>query len=169
MITIGSVKIDDDGVLGGLWAVTEMELEENKGSGENIRITEYKVMFTEWAPNPIAYIVGSGYPHASSPYGRYEKQWKFKKIYLGDVGYGKMMATIGLIGLIFFIVLFIRCFKSKIVLRCRFAKMYMIYLIPAHIGAAFYCSQDGQIAISICVYAIMIGNKEWKVQRRKLC
>lgn len=158
--TLPSIEIDDNGILGGLWTVTQMELEENKGSGENIRITEYKVLFSEWAPNPIAYVLGSGYPHISSPYGKYEKRWKQqKKVYLGDVGYGKMMATLGIVGLVLFIILFYKCSIAKIDIASRYSKMYMIYLIPAHIGAAWYCSFDGQIAIAISVYTIMMGSR----------
>ncbi len=155
----------DDGVLGSMLLASQLEAENSEMKGENIRITEYRVCFKEWAPNPFAFVLGCGHPHVTSSYGKYETQWKARGIYLGDVGYGKIIVTTGLVGLLMFSILFYNCFRARVHKDVRFAQMYMIYLIPAHIACAWYCTPDGQIALAIGVYAIMTGKNNRNLKR----
>jgi len=143
---------NSDTVIGKLIELTEHQQDLNNNSREDIRIVEYRYFFSKYSKNLITDIIGNGYPHSETAFGkRYQSINDRLDLYLSDVGYAKIFADTGLFGLILYILLFISCIRAKIPKEIEYAKLFIIYMIPANIAAAFY---TGCIGISVCCYLI---------------
>ena len=159
---IGSVNIhfSDDSVFGSLINLTNTQIENNQNSGnEDIRVTEYKYFFGEWAPNLITKVLGNGMPHSDSSYGHYYTNLQSEGLYLSDVGYPSMFVLLGLFGLILYLWLFIKCTMEKLPKELSYVNMFMGFMIPANIAASWYMGADTQLAMSICAYIIYTYHK----------
>ena len=151
------MEIDDNSVVGSLINTSEEQYERQKGGREDIRITEYRYMFTEHNRNLATNLLGSGYPNANSPYGKYVKRLNsMRMIYFTDVGYGDMYATTGLIGVLLHFLLYFKCLKVPLPQHLHYVKLFVLFLIVSNLTSDFYARVDGQIAMSVCVY-IMIA------------
>ncbi len=155
--TLGNnIKLSDNSILGSLTLLTEMEVEENR-TDENIRITDYKYFFGEYSKNIVTSIIGNGVPHSDSSYGHfYENLKEYDKMYLVDVGYAMMYAVTGVFGLVLFLLLFFKSALTKVPDELSYARMFMIYFIPANIAAAWYSRADWQLCMTICIYILMV-------------
>ena len=81
-------------------------------------------------------------------------------LFLSDVGYARMFADVGLIGLILYILLFYRGMRAKLPQELEYVPLFFAFLIPANIAASWYATPDCQIAMSIGAYLIVAyGNK----------
>lgn len=148
-----NIKFSEDSIIGSMIEMTENQLENNQKKEEDIRITQYRYMFTQWSPNVAADIIGNGMPHGDSTYGSfYYNLIRQHRIILADIGYGCMFVVTGWIGLILYLILFIRCCFTRIPEELMYAKMFMLFMIPANIAADWYAKADGQIAMCISVY-----------------
>lgn len=153
---IGSSQIEfsDDSVIGSLINISNQEANGQLYAGENPRITEYKYFFSKWSPNIITDIFGTGVP-CGGAYGNYEEMLKWKhKLYLSDVGYGMMFAENGVLGLLLYLWLFIKCVFAKVPKNLRYVTLFMGAMLPMNIAAAWYARADTQVCIAICVYLI---------------
>lgn len=131
------------------------QAEENESGEENIRITAYKYFFSDFSPNIITNLFGNSFPHSESHYGRVEEKLKSQGLFLSDVGYAEIYVTLGIIGLVLYILLFIICSFAKLPSELLYAKLYMIFMALYTIASNYYTMIDGQITIAICVYIIM--------------
>ena len=158
----GNLKLSDESVIGSLINVSQEQIEKNKSGDEDIRITEYKYLFTEWSKNLVTDIIGNGVPHSNSQYGNFNTRLcKEQGIYYSDVGYAAMYVIQGWIGLFLYIFLFIKTVRLQMPVDLDYARMFMAYMIPANIAADWYAKPDCQIALCICVYLIMLyGRKQ---------
>lgn len=148
-----NIKMDSDTILGSLIALTEEELDNNNQGEENIRITEYRYFFTEWSPNIMADIVGNGLPHWKTSYGNYEGKLATQKgFFLADIGYGRMKVVTGYIGLVLWLILFVRCCFVRMPEHLMYAWMFMMFFLPANVMASWYATADFQFAMCISVY-----------------
>lgn len=152
-----NVEISDDSLIGSMMNLTKEQMQSNTSKGdENIRITEYKYFFCEWSKNIITTIIGNGMPHSSSQYGQmYNELTEQKRLFLSDVGYAEMFVVLGLWGLFLYLFLFFKSIRFQMPADLDYARMFMLFLIPANIAADWYAKPDGQIALCICVYLIM--------------
>lgn len=151
-----NIKMDSDTILGALIALTEEELDNDQGE-ENIRITEYRYFFTEWSPNIMADIVGNGVPHWKTSYGNYEGKLATQKgLFLADIGYGRMKVVTGYIGLVLWLILFVRCCFVRMPEHLMYAWMFMIFFLPANAMASWYATSDFQLAMCISVYLMTL-------------
>lgn len=150
------LKFSDDSIIGAMINLTENQA-ENQASGEdNIRIEEYRYMFTEHNKNLATNLLGSGNAHGRSAYGRsVERLNNMRRIYFSDVGYGDMYAHTGLIGLLLYIILYYKCLKVPLPQHLHYIKMFVLFLIFQNIASNGYQKVDGQIAMSICVYVML--------------
>lgn len=156
---IGSANIEfsNDSIIGSMLNITNEEMNGELYSGENPRITEYKYFFTKWSKNAITDVFGNGVPDSSTGYGRYEQRlWYTDHIYLSDTGYPTMYVYVGLIGLILYIVLFIRAVLQKMPKEISYVKMFMLFMIPANFAADWFEKPDGQLCLILCIYLIYI-------------
>lgn len=131
------------------------QAEENESGEENIRITAYKYFFSDFSPNIITNLFGNSFPHSESHYGRVEEKLKSQGLFLSDVGYAEIYVTLGIIGLVLYILLFIICSFAKLPSELLYSKLYMIFMALYTIASNYYSMIDGQITIAICVYIIM--------------
>lgn len=160
---INNVEISDDSLVGSMINVTKAQIDSNKGGNEDIRITEYKYFFGEWSKNIVTDIIGNGMPHANSPYGRMNTRlMEQQRLFLSDVGYAKMFVIQGLLGLCLYLFLFFMSVRLQMPADLDYARMFMAFTIPANIGASWYATADGQIALCICVYLIMLYGRKQK-------
>lgn len=148
-----NIKINPDSILGSLIDLTEKDMKDNSQGEENIRITQYRYFFTEWSPNIIADIVGNGAPHWESSYGKfYGKLNTQKGFFLDDIGYGRMKVVTGYIGLVLWLILFIRCCFVKMPEHLMYAWMFMVFFLLSNAMASWYAFADFQLAMCISVY-----------------
>ncbi|WP_321479829.1 hypothetical protein [uncultured Bacteroides sp.] len=154
-VTPQIIKINDDSVLGKLIALSENQAENQRNGDENIRVQEYKFFFADYSKNMLTNILGNGVAHSESSYGHYlEHVQDMKRYFLSDVGYAKMFVINGLLGLFLYFLLFVKILFQSISENNMFAKLFMIYMIPANIAADWYAKPDGIIIICICVYVL---------------
>lgn len=155
---VGSnIKLQQDSVIGSMIELTQQQINDNSNGDENIRISEYRYFFTEWPSNILTRLIGNGYPHADSAYGNYYSNLQQKQRYfLSDVGYAQMYVVTGLIGLMLYICLFIKCLFRRMPEDLAYTKMFMLFLLPANIAANWYAKTDCQISMCIAVYLIAI-------------
>ena len=130
--------------------------------GENPRITEYRYFFNDWSKNIITSIFGNGVPHGLTSYGVYEENLKRKGLFLSDVGYPSMYVYVGIIGLLLYIILFVKCTFQKLPKELFYVNMFMGFMIPANLAASWYNVPDTQLAICICTYLIYAYRKNPK-------
>lgn len=157
-----NLKLSDESVVGNMINVSQDQIEKNNSGDEDIRITEYRYLFTEWSKNLVTDIIGNGVPHGNSQYGKYNTRLcKEQGIYYSDVGYASMYIIQGWIGLFLYLFLFFKTVHLQMPIDLDYARMFMAYMIPANIAAAWYSTPDCQIALCICVYLIMLyGRKQ---------
>lgn len=157
-----NLKFDDENVVGSLINVSQDQFEKNSNGDEDIRITEYRYLFTEWSKNLVTDIIGNGVPHGNSQYGKYNARLcKEQGIYYTDVGYAAMYVIQGWIGLFLYLFLFFKTVRMQMPVDLDYVRMFMAYMIPANIAADWYAKPDCQIALCICVYLIMLyGRKQ---------
>ena len=162
---IGNIKLSEDSILGSMVALTIKQNKENQYiNEEDIRITEYKYFMGDFSKNIITDIIGNGMPHFDSSYGKsYWIRDHEKGLYLSDVGYAKMYAVNGLIGLCLYLFLFIYSLRKRIPKQLAYCKLVILFMMPANIAASWYSTVDGQIAVSICIYLIMV----YSIKKRK--
>ena len=155
---IGNIKLSEDSILGSMVALTIKQNKENQYiNEEDIRITEYKYFMGDFSKNIITDIIGNGMPHFDSSYGKsYWIRDQEKGLYLSDVGYAKMYAVNGLIGLCLYLFLFIYSLRKRIPKQLAYCKLFILFMIPANIAASWYSTVDGQIAVSICIYLMYL-------------
>ena len=149
------IEVSSDSILGSLINLTETQMENNQYGEKDIRLVEYEYFFTQWSRNIITDIIGNGIPHSSSSYGRMQTHLQDSYgLYLSDVGYARIYVTIGLVGLVLYLTLFIKCCLAKLPENLMYAKLFMLYLMLSNIASSPYWQPDGQIAMSISVYLI---------------
>ena len=155
-------------VLKALTELTESQIIDNR-TEENVRIKEYKYFFTDYSQNTLSKIIGNGYPHLESKFGkRYKKIQKDKRYFLSDVGYARMYADLGLVGLLLYLAIFIKTSLTKCDKNYMFARLFMIYMLFANIGADWYAKIDGILAICVCTYLLGRSNKNVLLKSLKL-
>lgn len=155
---VGSnIKIRQDSVIGSMVELTQQQITDNSKGDENIRISEYRYFFTEWPSNMVTKLIGNGYPHSDSGYGRYYSNLQQNQRYfLSDVGYAQMYVVTGFIGLILYLCLFLKSSFRRMPEDLAYTKMFMLFLLPANIAASWYAKTDCQIAMCSAVYLIAI-------------
>ncbi len=152
-----TVKFSPDSIVGTMINLTEEQIESNKADDENIRITEYRYFFTQWSRNIVADIIGNGFPHGDSLYGRYNTNLEERQeLYLSDVGYGRMKVVTGIAGMIVYLALFVRCCLIRMPSHLAWTKMFMLLFALLNLASAPYSTADGQITMCICVYLMTI-------------
>lgn len=151
-----NIQFSDDSVIGSLINITNMEMNGQLYAGENPRIVEYRYLFTQWSPNLLTDIFGTGIDCGSdTAYGKYVYKIGWSKgIYITDIGYGHMFAQTGILGLGLYVWLFIICTFSKMPKELQYVNMFMGAMIPLNIAAAWYAGADTKVCIAICVYLI---------------
>lgn len=127
--------------------------------GEDPRITEYRYFFNDWSKNIITDIFGNGISHPKTSYGKYEASLMQKDIYLSDVGYPSMYVIVGALGLILYIVLYIKGTLQKLPPELSYVNMFLGFLIPSNIAASWFLNPDTQLATAICIYLIYTYRK----------
>lgn len=153
---VSLIKFSDDSVVGSLINISERQAESQASGEDDIRIVEYRYMFTEHNKNVATHLLGSGYAHGDSTYGRSVKRLnETRRIYFTDVGYGDMYAITGLVGLLLYLFLYYKCLRVPLPQHLHYVKMFMLFLVFANITASWYHTADGQIAMSICVYVML--------------
>ena len=153
---VSLIKFSDDSVVGSLINISERQAESQASGEDDIRIVEYRYMFTEHNKNVATHLLGSGMAHGRSAYGKYvERLNETRRIYFSDVGYGDMYAQTGLIGLLLYLFLYYKCLRVPLPQHLHYVKMFVLFLVFANIAANWYAKVDGQIAMSICVYVML--------------
>lgn len=132
---------------------------------DNIRIKAYKFFFSEYKKNIVTVFLGNGIPHTEGSYGQRLKRMNESGYYLSDVGYPMMYVVTGLVGLFFYLAVFLLCSLRHCRKEYMFARLFMIYFLFANVTAAWYAKVDGVICICICVY--LLGNDYYKCQNFK--
>lgn len=135
--------------------LTIQQAEENESGEENIRITAYKYFFSDLSPNIFTSLFGNSFPHSESQYGRVEEKLKSQGLFLSDVGYAEIYVTLGFIGMVLYVLLFLTCSLAKMPSKFLYAKLYMIFMALYTVASNYYTMIDGHLTIAICVYIIM--------------
>ncbi len=161
----GSVKFSDNSIADSLITLTEDQIEHNEVD-EDTRITEYRYFFGEYSKNIITSLIGNGMPHTLSSYGRYYDKVRLSDgLFMSDVGYAMMYVVTGWLGLALYLLLFFRSALTKVPDKLSYARMFMIYMIPANIAASWYAMPDYQICMAVSVYILMMYGQD----RKKKC
>jgi len=152
-----AIVINENSVIGSMINLSENQLD--KGDDDDVRLNATKFFFNDFSDNLFTNIFGNGMPHANSNYGQYTlKISNSYGYYLSDVGYAKMYVITGLLGLVLYVILFIKVAFIKVNENWMYAKLFILYVFLANFGADWYAKPDGIILISICVF--LIGKKE---------
>lgn len=133
--------------------LTERQAEENEEE-ENIRIIEYREFFTNSSKNIICTLFGNSYPHSESAFGRWEKSMSNKLLYISDVGYAQIFITVGVIGLMVYILFFVNCFFVRLPDEYVYVKLYVLFLALYILGTNAYWFSDGQISLAVVLYLL---------------
>jgi len=161
------IKISDNSIIGSLLALSERQIEEQYSGDENIRITAYKYLFTEYSANIITDVFGNGFPHEQSHFGQKELYMKnFLKIFSSDVGYAAIFVRVGWLGLLCYLLIFYRTIKQKVPPAFMYAKLFIIYMIFANIAASWV--YHDMIAICVCLFILECSNLEQKNEQNEI-
>lgn len=160
---VSVIKFSDDSVVGSLINMSERQVESQASGHDDIRIVEYRYMFTEHNKNLATHLLGSGMYYGKSAYGKSIKRLNTtRRIYFSDVGYGDIYAITGLVGLLLYAFLYYICLKVPLPQHLHYVKMFMLFLIFANIAANWNVKVDGQIAASICIYIMIVYRSRGK-------
>ena len=153
------LKLNEDSIFGKLYSETEKQAGETQQGNKDIRIQEYIYYFTNFSPNIITDIIGSGIPHSESAYGKYDYHLAHTyHLYLSDVGFAYIYVTMGGFGLLLFLLIFIKSFRVTIPPQFEYTKLFIIYVAINNISSAPLLSRDGVIGLCACLY--ILGNQE---------
>ena len=163
---ISNIQFSDDTIVGSMINISKLQAEGQLYEGEDPRVTEYKYFFSDYSKNIITDVFGNGVPNINTSYGRYKAQQEMNGIYLSDVGYPSIYVFLGLIGLLVYVILFIRGTFQKLPEELGYINMFMAFMIPANVAASWYMGADTQLALAICVYLIYIYRNNPKLIER---
>lgn len=152
-----AINLNEDSFINSLFSMSEQQIESNK-SEDDIRLRATKFFFNDYSPNFITDFFGNGVPHNKSSYGKYVSKLNSSYgYYLSDVGYAKMFVINGLLGLVLYLILFIKVIFQKVSREWYFAKLFILFMFFSNIGADWYAKPDGIILMSICFF--LLGKK----------
>lgn len=155
--SILAIEINEDSFIGSLLSLSERQLESSK-SEDDIRIQAIKFFFNDYSPNLLTDLFGNGLPHNKSEYGKYVANLNSAYgYYLSDVGYAKMFIVNGIVGLLLYVVLFVKVLLQKVSEEWYYTKLFILFMFLSNIGADWYAKPDGVILICICFF--LLGKK----------
>ncbi len=149
-----TLKFSDDSIWGSMINLSERQAKSQQSGDDDIRIKAYRYFFSEWHDNPLTFLLGTGQPHGASKFGLWyqNKVMVGQNYFLSDVGYASMYASYGLIGLLLWVILYIKGVKLKVSRTLDYTRMWFAFLILANIAAAWYDKPDFLIPTLICLY-----------------
>jgi len=163
-----NIKITDTSVIGKVISLSGDQIDDAKSGEENIRITEYKYFFFKYSKSFATKIFGNGVPHPKGNLGKMESNLnKNLSIYANDVGYGEIYIRFGLLGLVFYGLIFYRVIRQKIPEKYMFAKLFMLYLILANIAASWLFYDSIVICISLYILESCNNNQKKNILKKK--
>jgi hypothetical protein len=147
--------LTDNSIIRNLSEQTNDQITAHKQGEEDVRIRAYKYFFSDnISDNFLKNIFGCGIYQT----GAIDIIKLGKAATLGygtaDVGYAAMYIYFGYFGLFIYILLFITTSLTKVPEEYGFAKLFMIFMIPANFGADWFVKADYSIIMCICVYLI---------------
>lgn len=153
-LLIGNITFNDDSVIGNMINLSESQV-QNNASDEDIRVNAISFFINDFPNNIVTVIFGNGVHFNKGEYGLYlTKINNIYGFYLSDVGYINMYITCGIIGLVLYLLLFIKISVNRVNRKFFYGKLFIIYMIFANIGADWYAKADGVVLICIAVYIV---------------
>lgn len=133
-----------------LEALTTLTNDQMKDVQDDARIQEYEYFFTQYPNAPITIVLGNGFPHSDSSYGKvFENLKDYKRYYLSDVGIPAIYIIFGILGLYLFFRLTISVAKYNVGTNIRaWGKLYVVFLILVDIFS---------FQISVSILAMCLG------------
>lgn len=151
-----SIQFSNDSVVGAMINLTNDQFDNQLyNTGEDPRITEYKFFFRDWSPSLVNDLLGNGMPHSDSDYGKfYLTLQSGRMLFLSDVGYGSIFVILGVVGIILYLLIFIKPLTILLPKDLDYVKLFMGFMIPANIAASWYFGADGALTIAFCAYLV---------------
>lgn len=137
----------------------EQQNNNTQNDQSDVRIRAYRYFLCDFNKNITTVIIGNGQPHSLSSYGiEYEKKRNVNRFFLTDVGYAAIFVLYGIIGLVFFIGLFLYNIKNKVSSNVYYSKLYLVYLIIITF-VSFGILYD-MIILSLAAYSLQSFNQK---------
>ena len=144
-------------VVYGMIKMTEGHIREKEEG--NLRLVEYKNVFTAYPSHIGTALFGNGSPHIQSSYGKYDDRLKSSIGFnLSDAGYVGVYVEYGIFMLIILFLLLIKVIRDKIPLQYHPYKLFIITLFIFCITS--YSFWKYGISFAISLYALSIAGKK---------
>ncbi len=95
---------------------------------KDIRIKAIEFYATEYSISSLNIIFGNGMPYVDTFFGKYNKSLQKKGLYKSDIGWFGLYADFGLVGVVLYILIFIKLIKQKVSQERYYAKIFLIYV-----------------------------------------
>lgn len=163
MLVIPQIVSQTDNPLTTMYELTRTQIVENN-TDEDVRMKAVVYFLTEFPNNFVTSIFGNGYAYPDSSYGKWELIHCFQRAYIrADIGYIGLYITYGILGLIVFIVMFYKCFRTKLPHELQYIKLFILHVAMANILS--WPTRDEAIEICICLY---LFHYCWLAKRKEL-
>lgn len=130
--------------------LTKSQFENGSEDSAFYRLKEYDFFFTEFNHSIFTTMFGNGAPNHSN-LQIYLDKLKDKGYWLSDVNYANIFCTIGLLGLVMYILMVVKALRTRISKEALFAKAYIVYAILSTFTISTLLDS---IPLAICLYWI---------------
>ncbi len=131
----------------------EIQQETSQEGKENIRVLSGTYFLTELSPNNINKFVGNGVPFGdNSFYNKFIESLKLRGYYMSDIGIISVYAMFGIIGVLGYILIWIRSFTIPLNKDYYYLKYYLWFLLITSLTSDTAYSKDFLICTVFVLY-----------------
>ena len=155
---IYNTDIHDNTMLARMMSLSKEQIEDLRIDQEGTRTYSYVYFINEMPNSFITAILGNGYPHTASEWGKSFVELKDYGIYLSDVGYPAVYVIFGLFGITVFAKLLYYILRHRFSEQAQYAVLFLLYTLLCNFVS--FVINVSMAAICVSLYLLYLSNKE---------
>ena len=165
LLTLGFEKLSQNEIVSNMTEMTNSQLQENEES--NLRLTEYRNVFTAYPFHIGTTLFGNGAAHIQSDYGKYDDKLKWNMGFnRSDAGYVGIYTTYGLSMLILLFILLFHVYRVKVPMEYQPYRLFIFFLYIDNLTSFSFWGYG--VSFTIALYALSLAeNPQVKLTTQK--
>lgn len=155
---IYNTDIHDNTMLARMLSLSKEQIENLRIDQEGTRTYSYVYFIKEMPNSFITIVLGNGFPHTVSEWGKSFVDLKDYGIYLSDVGYPAVYVIFGLFGIAVFAKLLYYILRHRFSEQAQYAVLFLLYTLLCNFIS--FVINASMAAICVSLYLLYLSNKE---------
>lgn len=155
---IYNTDIHDNTMLARMMSLSKEQMQDLRVDQEGTRTYSY-IYFIKEMPNSFTTtVLGNGFPHSASEWGRSFLDLKDYGVYLSDVGYPAIFVIFGLFGIVVFFKLLYYILRHQFSEQAQYAVLFLLYILLCNFMS--FVINVSMAAICVSLYLLYLSNQE---------